>query len=123
LFRHWIVKENRLALYIVIKSESGNGNGLDMASAEARELLPREWRIHLNDNNLALLPPWVNKRHAAAHMIATVRDEVPGTPIIGVGDSTSDVGFMDLCDFAVTPTRSQLWRTVIADNAWVEDRS
>ena len=31
---------------------------------------------------------------------------------IGIGDAQSDFGFMDLCDFAMMPTESQLWEAL-----------
>lgn len=118
-FRHWIVSENELPLYIVIKSNKGSAADLIALAARQEEHLPPTWRRHSNGNNLAYMPGWLNKRHAAAYLIEHLRADAPDTPIIGIGDSVSDVGFMDLCDYAVTPTASQFWRTATHNNDWL----
>lgn len=118
-FRHWVVTENDLALYIVIKSNAGSVAELTDIAERHRQLIPPTWRCHANGNNLAYLPPWLNKRHAAGYLIETIRAAEPDRPIVGVGDSLSDVGFMDLCDFAMAPTVSQFWRAATRDSEWV----
>ncbi|QDK35787.1 sucrose-6-phosphate hydrolase [Sphingomonas sp. IC081] len=117
-FRHWIVSEYGLPLYIVIKSNVDDGEILEQLRDSHASLTPAGWRRHKNGNNLAYMPSWLNKRHAVTYLINKIRTTAPQTPIIGVGDSTSDVGFMDLCDFAMAPTNSQLWQAVRNDNDW-----
>lgn len=119
-FRHWLVEEHGLPLYIVIKSNERDHAALADLETAMAETIPAGWRCHRNGNNLAYLPPWLSKRHAVRYMIQTVRAEAPDTPVIGIGDSISDVGFMDLCDFAMAPTRSQLWATVVHGSDWVD---
>ena len=119
-FRHWLVEEHGLALYVVIKSNLGSHTALAELEQQLAAIKPPTWRCHRNGNNLAYLPPWLSKRHAVHYMIGRVRAETPDRPIIGIGDSISDVGFMDLCDFAMAPTRSQLWADVVADSDWVD---
>ena len=119
-FRHWSVEENALDLYFVIKSNVQDAEALAELEGQLAGRLPDDWRCHRNGNNLAYLPPWLNKRHAVRYLIAQYRAQTPDRPIIGLGDSVSDVGFMDLCDFAMVPTRTQLWRSVTRGNAWVD---
>lgn len=119
-YRHWVVSENDLPLYIVIKSNTNSEQALIDLDLRLQPFKPAGWRKHINGNNLAYLPPWLNKRSAAAYLIEKIRNNAPGTPIIGVGDSHSDVGFMDLCDFAMAPTRSQFWTAVTHGNDWIE---
>ncbi|GFE77330.1 sucrose-6-phosphate hydrolase [Novosphingobium sp. TCA1] len=118
-FRHWVVAEGDLDLYIVIKSNTGE-NGADLQDLETQlsRHFPADWRIHRNGNNLAFLPSWLNKREAARYLIEQLRAADEDRPVIGIGDSHSDVGFMDLCDYAMTPTTSQLWKHVTSQNAW-----
>jgi hypothetical protein len=118
-FRHWVVTENDLPLYIVIKSNKGSAADLIDLAAQQQAHLPASWRRHSNGNNLAYMPAWLNKRHAAAYLIEQIRADAPDTPIIGIGDSVSDVGFMDLCDYAATPTASQFWRAATQNNDWL----
>ncbi|WP_380784830.1 sucrose-6-phosphate hydrolase [Sphingomonas sp. R86521] len=119
-FRHWIVAENSLPLYVVVKSNTGRPDDLLEFAQRHGDRLPPKWRRHLNGNNLAFLPPWLNKRHAVAYLIERIRSSQPETAVVGIGDSLSDVGFMDLCDFAMSPTSSQFWRSATLDNAWLK---
>jgi hydroxymethylpyrimidine pyrophosphatase-like HAD family hydrolase len=119
-FRHWSVEENGLDLYIVVKSNERDDLALERLETEFEPLLPTGWRCHRNGNNLAYLPPWLSKRHATRYVIERNRAERPDQPIIGIGDSVSDVGFMDLCDFAVAPTNSQLWAKIVDGSKWID---
>lgn len=118
-FRHWSVEENGLDLYIVIKSNEGSHDALADLEQELAPSVPEQWRCHRNGNNLAYLPPWLGKRQAARYFIEEIRAAQPDRPIIGIGDSISDVGFMDLCDFAAIPTTSQLWAEIALGNTWI----
>lgn len=61
---------------------------------------------HLNGNNLALVPVGVSKRAAVEYLLET-REDLAGRPLIGAGDSTSDLPFMDLCDMMMIPRGSR----------------
>lgn len=75
------------------------------------------YTLHRNGNNLAVLPPCVNKATAVAHLIKRLRTDHGGELfLVGAGDSRSDADFMSLCDVAIVPTGAQLWRT-LADSA------
>nr|WP_250808270.1 hypothetical protein [Neorhizobium tomejilense] len=65
------------------------------------------WHTHLNGNTLALTPPPVSKRRAVEHMLARI-ENAGNRPVIGLGDSLSDLGFMIGCDFISTPRGSQI---------------
>ena len=117
-FRHWIVYEEELPLYVVIKTNLSEDHHLDPLEEQIRSAKPYGWRVHRNGNNLAVIPPWLNKRSAVAHMLAKFRELDPHIPSIGIGDSHSDCGFMDLCDLAATPTSSQVWKLIQKDNEW-----
>ena len=85
--------------------DAGGGVGGD-AGEDAGE---HAWQIHLNGNNLALLPPGLSKRAATAYLLERFR-EAGEVLAIGVGDSASDLPFMRLCDVWVTPSDSQIDR-------------
>lgn len=72
------------------------------------------WRVFQNDNNLVLLPPGLDKANAVAHLMAGLRGQHGDILSIGIGDSFSDAGFLGLCDFAMTPSRSQLAQRLFA---------
>ncbi len=111
--RHWVVYENGIGIYIVIKS---NTDPVLLDTVTEKLGYYNKYRFHRNGNNLALIPNIVNKRYAVEYLITKMKVENPHKPIIGVGDSNSDTGFMDLCDFAMAPTNSQLWESVRAEN-------
>ena len=58
------------------------------------------------------------KRDGERALLRLRRDH-PDRPIIAIGDSHSDTGFMDLADYAVMPTRSQAWALLQRDNPWI----
>ncbi|NCP15293.1 MAG: sucrose-6-phosphate hydrolase [Sphingomonadales bacterium] len=119
-FRHWIVSEGGLDLYIVIKSNHGDEPALATVAEALAPRLPQDWRIHANGNNLAFLPPWLSKRAAVRYMLGAVRAETPERLVIGIGDSWSDTGFLDLADMAMIPTQAQLWQHIARGNEWVD---
>lgn len=118
-FRHWTVDEEGIPLYIVLKSNASDEAAVARTAADIDdEGLPEGWRIHVNGNNLALMPPWISKRAAARHLLARIRSETPHRLVIGVGDSVSDLGFMEECDFAMHPTDSQIGRHLSKGHSW-----
>lgn len=118
-FRHWMVAEDDLELYFVVKSNVDDGGILQEVAARFAMPCTHGWRMHRNGNNLAFMPPWLGKRNAVAHLLETMRREGWDGVTVGVGDSASDAGFMDLCEFAMTPTGSQLWRSMVAGSEWL----
>ncbi|WP_412028709.1 HAD family hydrolase [Deinococcus yunweiensis] len=65
-----------------------------------------------NANNLTVMPRAPGKRQAVEYL---QRHAFGGAALtLGLGDSVSDVPFMATCDFAVTPTRGQLMRAMLA---------
>lgn len=119
-FRHWMVSEDGLDLYIVIKSNHGDVPALASLAEALRSRLPAGWRIHANGNNLAFLPPWLNKRAAVRYFLEGVRRETPERLVIGIGDSWSDAGFLDLADMAMIPTQAQLWQHIARGHDWID---
>lgn len=148
--RRWVVAEDGLGLYAVVKANlagpggtggvdrlaSGGANGATSGGPDGGAhavppalralldgpvpaLLPGGWRVHVNGNNLSLSPPWLAKRDAVAYLLPRLTADHPDVPVIGIGDSLSDAGFMDLCHYAMAPTGSQLWSALGRDGAWV----
>lgn len=112
LFRHWMVTEEGLNLYVTVKqNREMDGDPVAMLHeicGSAADLLPGDWKLHRNGNNAAFMPPWLGKRQAVEHMLTEIRRDSPLRPIVGFGDSTSDLPFMSLCDYMMTPSRSQV---------------
>lgn len=103
-----VLEEDGTPLYLLVKHEQGDAVALHQAVRSTCRDLPTGWTLHLNDNNAALLPPHLGKHHAVAYLLPSLRARHPDTPVIGIGDSHTDAPFMQLCDFAMLPSRSQL---------------
>ena len=109
--RVWNVEEPACAeAYTVVKSNLAD-DGACLRSVESRvlELLGKnsQWRIHRNGNNLAILPPGLSKVSAAGFVIEQLCARGDYL-FVGVGDSVSDLDFMQICDFWMTPSASQI---------------
>ncbi|MEH6433658.1 hypothetical protein [Massilia sp. DD77] len=68
----------------------------------------RDYVVHRNGNNLAILPRALDKSHAVAHISARLRAEHGDIVTFGMGDSRSDARFMAACDYALIPRGTQL---------------
>lgn len=105
-----VLTEDGLPLYVVAKHQAAEGDdaALHAACAATTARLPAGWTSHINGNNVAYLPPGLGKAHAVAWLLPRLRAAHPGLPVIGIGDSLTDAPFLQLCDFAMLPTHSQL---------------
>lgn len=108
--RAWVVEEQGLKLYAVIKQNYPQ----ERALKDYLELIPAEllhgFYFHINGNNLALLPHPVTKASAAEYLLG--KFDLTHRPLLGFGDSLSDVGFLSQCQWWGMPQRSQLNRWV-----------
>lgn len=107
-----LVEDFATPFYALIKDPDGNEDTLrHIESAVLRPWIAaagRDYWIHRNGNNLAVLPNSLNKRHAVCYLQQQLRTEFGAILSIGMGDSRSDAGFMAACDYAMLPQRSQL---------------
>lgn len=69
-----------------------------------------ELYCHLNDNNLAVLPKFLNKAPAVSYLQKQLDEEHEEYLSFGMGDSLTDMPYMQLCDYFVTPTNSQIMK-------------
>jgi hydroxymethylpyrimidine pyrophosphatase-like HAD family hydrolase len=113
-YRHWVVYEDDLPMYIVIKSN--NDSTLD--NVIESKSIPEGWKIHQNGNNLAIIPPWISKRKAVSYLMEKIMMTSDQTLFIGMGDSESDLGFMNLCDYTIYPKNSQINNLIRRINEW-----
>lgn len=62
-----------------------------------------------NGRTLTLIPTTVSKEHALSYMLENVINKESKTPfLIGAGDSHSDMPFMRMCHWCMTPSTSQI---------------
>jgi hydroxymethylpyrimidine pyrophosphatase-like HAD family hydrolase len=111
--RGWVVEEDGLRHYVVTKHNESNDGVLSdvLAEVQARGLLAG-MHIHSNGNNLAFLPKGLAKRLAVQEWLRLDREIHGERPVLGFGDSITDLGFMDECHLWATPARSQLAKVV-----------
>lgn len=100
-----LVKDAGLDLFIKVQDPSGLGFEAMHELLKARQ--PRGWTLHYNENQLCLYPPYLGKRDAAQYYLDSLGGPVDS--VIGVGDSDSDLDFLQLCQFVVMPGNSQLF--------------
>jgi hypothetical protein len=110
--RSWVVTEAAAPVYFCVKMNSAEEVAVRDGIASARDLLSGRLDLsgmwaHVNGNNLSFTPIGISKRDACVHLIEQLGDR-DGAPLIGLGDSLTDLPFMGLCDFMMIPSRSQI---------------
>lgn len=111
--RGWVVEEAGQQHYVVIKHNTGvDADLLRVCEAVKAKGLIDGMHYHINGNNLALLPNGLAKQVAVEHLLQLDIAQNGLRPVLGFGDSITDLGFMELCSFWSTPSRSQLARKV-----------
>ena len=113
--RTWIVQEQDVGLYVVAKQNiDPDAVAQPLFLPELLERLNQKvldgFYFHLNGNNLAFIPKPVSKANAAQFLLEQRADQ--DRPIIGFGDSLSDVAFLSQCHWWGIPKQSQLERWV-----------
>ena len=109
-----VIFDAGLPLYASIKHNQDDGASLATLALESEHFVPAGWRMHLNDNNMSVMPPFLGKEFAVAWFMEEIASH--RSFALGVGDSLSDAPFMALCDYVIAPSRSQLF-SLIASQA------
>lgn len=109
-----LITDHDIPFYLMVKSPSGDLAALDRAATRLRPQLGDAYRLLCNGNNLAILPVWLDKAHAVAHLQDRYRAQYGAILSIGMGDSASDLPFMQRCDYLLTPVGSQIARALPA---------
>jgi len=113
-YEHFIVDNDAtdLMVYVAIKHRHKDHDALLQFAAQLPSVLNEvpdlgdEFYIHVNANNLAILPHVVNKHHAMRFLLDYHLDK--SRPCFGFGDSLADLPFLQLLDWYGTPNRGQL---------------
>ena len=109
-----LVEDFSTPFYICVKDPQKNHARL--ARIEDEVVAPwiaaggREYFIHRNGNNIAVLPNALNKANAVRYVMDLLRVEHGEILTFGMGDSRSDARFMAACDYAIVPRGTQLAR-------------
>ena len=101
--------------YVAAKSATHRTDWVQTLAVHCREALRAgalpPMVLHCNGNNLALLPPWLDKSHAVRYILARCKNECGEEEkvlSIGLGDSLTDVPFLRTCDWRMMPGGSQI---------------
>lgn len=105
-----IIGDHGLDFYVVIKNYNSRLEELSLIMQELKKMaFSAEAIICINDNNLSLRPLFLDKSAAMAYFVKThITPEHSALPMIGLGDSFSDLEFMKRCDFLLIPSGSQI---------------
>lgn len=107
--RTWVVTENDLNLYIVLKQNDPEPLFLNELVQQLPKSIYDDFYLHMNGNNLAIIPHSVSKQNATQFLLQKIDPEQQRF-CIGFGDSLSDFGFLGLCDWFGMPKNSQMHR-------------
>ena len=113
-----LIEDCSTPFYIVVKDPEKKAEHLEQIECEA--LAPwvatagKDFFIHRNGNNLAVLPKTLNKARAVEYLRKRLEAEHGEIMTLGMGDSGSDARFMAACDYAIVPSGSQLATLTVA---------
>jgi hydroxymethylpyrimidine pyrophosphatase-like HAD family hydrolase len=115
-FKTHLVNDFTVTWYGVIKHVDGTETTLktllDSIIKVHPHILDGSLYWHLNGNNLAVLPKIINKESAVSYLIKSYKQQHPELVTFGAGDSNTDAPFMGLCDYALIPKNTQLFKTL-----------
>lgn len=111
--RTWIVEDQGVSLYLVAKqntkeNEAHSPDLLPTLLKSIDQSLLTGFYFHLNGNNLAIIPEPVSKANAVEFLLNNLN--LNDHPVIGYGDSLSDVAFLNKCHWWGVPQKSQIGR-------------
>ncbi|MND11927.1 hypothetical protein D3C87_347450 [compost metagenome] len=97
-------------IYLVMKHcDSTKLHELDIiAEALNGKLEKGQWYVHRNSNNIALLPICISKGRSVEYLLKKLHAQYGQFPVLGLGDSLTDMSFLGLCDWFGMPRNSQL---------------
>ncbi len=107
-FYNGSVSEERV-IYLAIKHAQKDHQALIELAAKLPTLIrnfEQDFYVHVNANNLAILPHVVHKRHAVQFLLEQHLDHT--RPSFGFGDSLADLPFLQLLDWYGMPNHGQL---------------
>ncbi|MDP3842791.1 MAG: HAD family hydrolase [Oxalobacteraceae bacterium] len=113
-----LIEDCATPFYIVLKDPEKISERLEQVEREA--VAPwiaaagKDFFIHRNGNNLAVLPKSLNKARAVEYLRQRLVAEHGEIMTLGMGDSKSDARFMAACDYAIVPSGTQLAALTLA---------
>lgn len=118
LGRSRIIEDFGVPFYVVVKDPEKRAERLELIEREI--VAPwcagegKDYFIHRNGNNLAILPNALGKAHAVRYVCEKLSQQHGPILTFGMGDSSSDARFMSACDYAIVPSGTQLAKLTVA---------
>ncbi len=114
-----LIEDFATPFYVVVKDPDKRAERLARIECEAltnwvASEIGRNFYIHRNGNNLAILPKTLNKARAVNHLRQRLQAQHGEIMTLGMGDSRSDARFMAACDYAIVPSGTQLSALTLA---------
>ncbi|MEE4375912.1 MAG: hypothetical protein V2J55_00140 [Candidatus Competibacteraceae bacterium] len=101
-----VIEDHDLPVYVSIK---GDESDLEQVACYASEIWQGEdVQVHRNGQNMALLPPFASKENAVEFLMRRFTETDAEPLFLGLGDSITDLPFLRLCHYAITPRDSQI---------------
>ena len=103
------LNESELTIYLAVKHAQKDHQALELLAKQLPTLIPdfdTHFYVHVNANNLAILPHAIHKQHAVQFLLDRRLDNQ--RPSFGFGDSLADLPFLQLLDWYGMPNRGQL---------------
>lgn len=100
---------DELTIYLAIKHAQKDHQVLADLAEQLPQFIPdfdQHFYVHVNANNLAILPLAVHKQHAVQFLLDNYLDSQ--RPSFGFGDSLADLPFLQLLDWYGMPNHGQL---------------
>jgi hydroxymethylpyrimidine pyrophosphatase-like HAD family hydrolase len=111
--RTWLAQEQELTCYALAKQSGHHDEVLaDVEQKLIQQCDLTDFYIHRNANNLAVLPKVLHKKFAVDYWLNLDKAQNGQRPVLGFGDSLSDVDFLKMCDWWATPKQGQLAQMV-----------
>ncbi|MCK5871676.1 MAG: hypothetical protein KAG26_02520 [Methylococcales bacterium] len=110
-----LIEDFGLSFYVSIKHEYGHTEALTYVDKCVIQpylaMHALGFYCHINDNNLSVLPNEINKASAVAYVQKKLDKRYKKDYLsVGMGDSLTDMAYMQLCDYFITPKNSQILR-------------
>ncbi|WP_428036456.1 hypothetical protein [Amphritea sp.] len=101
-----VIEDYGYACYVCIKGQHDHLR--QVIDAQELGIPAKGFYRHINERNLAYMPPYASKRNAVAFLKKEISNTSKTTTFFGIGDSISDASFMFECDFQIIPSNSQI---------------
>lgn len=106
-----VLWDNKVPVYVSIKNNPGSEPNcephfIELAKVIAKHM-PEGVRLHVNDRNMAILPPYASKAEAV-RFVAKQLQIRSSDLVLGLGDSLTDLPFIRTTHFGLFPMGSQI---------------